>query len=93
MSIGARLPALDGMRAIAIIMVVAVHTHDMFQPAISVPAHKIAAACVNGVQLFFVVSAFTLGSQFLGEFPPRLREFWFRRIARVGPAYWLAGLI
>jgi peptidoglycan/LPS O-acetylase OafA/YrhL len=45
-----------------------------------------------GVTLFFVVSAFTLtirSAQDRGN----LRSYAIRRLARVGPGYWIAGLL
>lgn len=52
------------------------------------------AICVSaghGVTLFFVVSAFTLMSR-TAQPDDDLRGYALRRLARVGPGYWIAGL-
>lgn len=50
----------------------------------------IAGQAVHGVTLFFVVSAFTLTLSMAKR--GDLRAYAIRRIARVGPGYWLAGI-
>ncbi len=51
----------------------------------------IAGAAIQGVPLFFVVSAFTLTIR-AGRDHGGIRGYALRRIARVGPGYWIAGL-
>jgi peptidoglycan/LPS O-acetylase OafA/YrhL len=61
-----RMPALDGMRGVAILMVLFVHaslTVGLTQPEW---LERMAAGGSHGVQLFFVVSAFTLTTGWRG---------------------------
>jgi peptidoglycan/LPS O-acetylase OafA/YrhL len=53
---------------------------------------RIGSSAVHGVTLFFVVSAFTLTVRFAGDHEADLRQYALRRMARIGPGYWLAGL-
>ena len=91
---GVHWPELDGLRAIAIGLVVARHS---LRPFISEDTYVPVAAWANldltpllmngwvGVDLFFVLSGFLIGRQaFRGE--PWTR-FWFRRVTRIFPAY------
>lgn len=103
----AHLPALDGLRGVAILMVILSHVAGGWSAALSVVLDTngmpgtfvlsswLRAACGDadhGVQLFFVVSAFTLTVRAGGEGWRDLSAYAVRRIARVGPGYWLAGL-
>jgi exopolysaccharide production protein ExoZ len=106
MTLPKHMPALDGLRGVAILMVVMKHVSDGWASALAIyPGDHIAAASFalpaalraiaygteNGVMLFFVISAFTLtirAAQDEGD----LRSYALRRLARVGPGYWLAGL-
>jgi peptidoglycan/LPS O-acetylase OafA/YrhL len=100
------MPALDGLRGIAILMVVMTHVAGGWAAALAIyPGHSevigglalprwvgaITGSGINGVDLFFVVSAFTLTLR-SGRDVGSLRAYALRRIARVGPGYWLAGL-
>jgi exopolysaccharide production protein ExoZ len=100
------MPALDGLRAVAILMVVLTHVTRGRQAALSIvydttnwptsfalPSwlEKIGNAGDLGVQLFFVVSAFTLTVR-ASRSNEDLKGYALRRIFRVGPGYWLAGI-
>jgi peptidoglycan/LPS O-acetylase OafA/YrhL len=73
------LPALDGLRAIAVLAVMAYHAGIGWAPG-----------GFLGVELFFVVSGFLITSLLLGEVEARgnidLRDFWTRRARRLLPA-------
>jgi peptidoglycan/LPS O-acetylase OafA/YrhL len=73
------LPALDGLRAIAVVAVIAYHA-DL----------RWADGGFLGVELFFVVSGFLITSLLLAESETRgtidLRDFWLRRARRLLPA-------
>ena len=100
------MPALDGIRGIAILLVILTHvaagramafyiykdtTGQLPSFALPYVLEKIAAFAGCGVTLFFVVSAFTLTHRALsGE--REIFGYALRRIARVGPGYWIAGL-
>jgi len=100
------MPALDGLRGIAILMVILMHVGfgrsaafsfyavtANFPPTFVLPAwlDRIDGAAEHGVQLFFVISAFTLTLRAMTN--ANLNAgYLLRRIARVGPAYWLAAL-
>ena len=100
------LPALDGLRGIAILLVILTHASGGWLAAASIeldtfswPAtfslpgwlSRVSGQAIHGVTLFFVVSAFTLTLSLAkgGD----LRAYAIRRIARVGPGYWLAGIV
>jgi peptidoglycan/LPS O-acetylase OafA/YrhL len=92
------LPAIDGLRGIAVLMVLAVHTSqrvgnvglEVFRfPLIG----EFIDAGARGVELFFLLSAFTLfrssRAKYSEESNPR-RNFYIRRAFRILPLWWLA---
>jgi peptidoglycan/LPS O-acetylase OafA/YrhL len=76
------VPALDGLRAIAVLGVLAVHS--------GAPGARLGWL---GVDLFFVLSGFLITTLLLSEHADRgrisLGRFWTRRFLRLMPAYWL----
>jgi peptidoglycan/LPS O-acetylase OafA/YrhL len=92
-SLPKHMPALDGLRAVAILLVIAIHV--AFFSVLVLPnawTNAIAHYLGNGVQLFFVVSAFTLTMRFERE-GTDLKGYALRRVARIGPAYWAAAAV
>lgn len=100
------MPALDGLRGVAILMVVLTHctdgwheAHSLSQGTLMWPKtfhlpiwlSAIAGHAFHGVTLFFVVSAFTLTVQ-AGRRADGWLAYATRRVARVGPGYWLPGI-
>jgi peptidoglycan/LPS O-acetylase OafA/YrhL len=83
----ARLHGLDTLRALAILLVMTFHLQDVL------PQRLLPIASVGwiGVDLFFVLSGFLIGSQLLKPYlagsRPRLGEFYRRRAYRILPAY------
>jgi peptidoglycan/LPS O-acetylase OafA/YrhL len=73
-------PQLDGVRGIAILLVLVLHWDPFLLPG---------GRC--GVDLFLVLSGFLITSllvqEFAGSGTIRLRSFWWRRIRRLFPAY------
>jgi peptidoglycan/LPS O-acetylase OafA/YrhL len=89
----ARLEWLDLLRAAAILMVIAVHTAQLFPvPALISPAFTQGA---RGVQLFFAISGFTMMLTLEREYAVkhhRWLAFAIRRFFRIVPLYWVAAL-
>lgn len=73
------VPALDGLRGIAIALVIGFHEVREFLPGGSI-----------GVDLFFVLSSFLITSLLASEFADHgrvdYRNFYWRRVVRLGPA-------
>ncbi len=78
---GPRLSAIDGLRAIAILAVIACHASLIPHPAIG----------TRGIDLFFVISGLCLSLPFLrkGE-GAKPYAFWSGRFWRIAPPYWVA---
>ena len=83
------IPALDGLRAIAVLMVLV--THFWNDPAEYPLLNRLAAAGWAGVDLFFVLSGFLITSILLAskERPHYYRNFYARRTLRIFPLYYL----
>ncbi|HEY1528544.1 MAG TPA: acyltransferase [Candidatus Angelobacter sp.] len=84
----AREPGLDLMRAIAILWVMLWHMHFALHPGVwSLPGRY----GWMGVDLFFVLSGYLIGSQLLRPYmrgsQPSIGGFYLRRAFRVLPAY------
>ena len=87
-----RLGAVDSLRGIAILMVVFAHTAGWVVP--TAPWLKqVAEVGPRGVQLFYVVSAFSLFLSYAnrkadGDFS--YGAYFIRRLARIAPMFWIA---
>jgi peptidoglycan/LPS O-acetylase OafA/YrhL len=86
-----RVPELDGLRGIAITMVVLFHAlpggPELFQP---VPAlHRFFSLGPSGVDLFFVLSGFLITGILLDtrDLPCYFTKFYIRRVLRILPLY------
>ena len=90
-----RFPAFDGLRAIAALTVVAVHTSFIAGLTPRNPAvGRYTGRLEIGVAVFFLISGFLLYRPFvvahLSAAPkPRTGAFWLLRILRIVPAFWL----
>jgi peptidoglycan/LPS O-acetylase OafA/YrhL len=77
-----RFPALDGLRGVAAVMVIAYHFGGRNYAWLS---------GWTGIQIFFVLSGFLITSLAIREESPgcgiSIRNFWIRRIFRIVPAY------
>ena len=96
--IGQRLPALDGLRGVAILMVL-LHQLLAVDPAALGPWARRASHVIDigwvGVTLFFVLSGFLITHLLLalqGQ-PGTLRVFYARRALRIVPLAWLMVLV
>ena len=85
MNRGNRIPELDGLRGIAVILVVVAHYISTF-----FPGHTFFGYADLGVDIFFVLSGFLIGGIILDEVgePGFLASFYIRRAARILPIYW-----
>lgn len=87
----ARVAGLDSLRGVAILLVILFHTSVSFPSHL--PGQKYLTIVENqGVQLFFLVSAFTMCVMWRsrrGESHPTIK-FYIRRLCRIAPLYWLA---
>jgi peptidoglycan/LPS O-acetylase OafA/YrhL len=90
-----RIPELDGLRGIAILLVVGFHyiscQLEVPQTAFARQAHLATSFGWTGVDLFFILSGFLIGSGLLrNKHSPRLfRTFYMRRLLRIVPNYYL----
>jgi peptidoglycan/LPS O-acetylase OafA/YrhL len=87
----AHLPALDGVRAIAILMVIVYHALNGL-PAATVPQNVFLNVVEQGwvgVDLFFVLSGFLITGILMDVQSPvhALRRFYTRRVLRIVPVY------
>jgi peptidoglycan/LPS O-acetylase OafA/YrhL len=103
---GRFIAEVDGLRFIAIALVVFFHVHDYLTTKFRIPAgsaanedwlDRFAATGHYGVHLFFIISGFVLALPFaahhLGGRPPvRLRAYYVRRLTRLEPPYIIAML-
>lgn len=85
----------ESLRAIAALMVVVHHASSLAGPERSGPFGTPAAVMDGGVAVFFVLSGFLIYRPFVahelaGEAHPRWVGFWWRRLLRIVPAYWVA---
>lgn len=88
---------IDSLRGIAILLVIIVHigtvldNTTLFFPEDSI-LHKIIGSGGYGVQLFFIVSAYTLTMSYYNRIdePHKTRNFFIRRFLRIAPMYYLA---
>src|SRR5260221_7236717 len=101
---GLYIPELDGLRFIAIALVVIGHTQQLVAMKLGMTmgadetAAFILSRMVVGVELFFVISGFILGLPFaansLADGPPvNLRSYFLGRITRLEPPYIICMLL
>lgn len=88
------IPELDGIRGIAILMVIGFHlVHSMpcVQQALPASISVMSRLGQSGVDLFFVLSGFLITGILLRHRLQEgaLRNFWGRRVLRIFPLYYL----
>jgi peptidoglycan/LPS O-acetylase OafA/YrhL len=91
-------PCFDGLRAIAAVLVVMVHTAFGSGFTLRSWAGIYTARLEIGVSVFFLISGFLLyrpfaASHIAGAPAPAVGRFWVRRFLRIVPAYWLAFIV
>ena len=103
---GRFIAEVDGLRFVAIALVVLFHVHDYLTTKFRIPAgnaanedwlDRFAATGHYGVHLFFIISGFVLALPFAahhlgGRAPVRLRAYFLRRLTRLEPPYIIAML-
>lgn len=90
---GNRLPKVDALRGLAAVMVILVHGLSVdFIPGFPKLLGEIFYQGKRGVQLFYIISAFTLFYSFHSRWGERnlLLRFFIRRFFRIAPLYYLA---
>lgn len=89
-------PYIDGLRGLAILAVLGVHLPAGSGNFYFSGFNDVLAAGASGVQLFFLLSAFTLfrssKSKYRREVSPR-RNFYIRRFFRILPLWWISTLV
>lgn len=90
-------PEIDGLRFIAIVAVVAYHAADGYgrwHPEIKGdPLWTLLMQGHFGVPLFFAISGYIIARPFLGSAPPTLRAYFWRRLTRLEPPYFVNLLV
>ncbi|HMG57991.1 MAG TPA: acyltransferase [Kofleriaceae bacterium] len=85
-----RIPGLDGLRAVSIMIVLCAHaTGTRNMP----PMPRLAVFGDLGVRTFFVISGFLITTLLLAEYEKRgrisLKDFYIRRVYRIFPAFYV----
>lgn len=94
-----RLPGLDILRSLAVIAVLVLHMEDLWLKGATSPFPRILQMGWVGVDLFFVLSGFLIGSLAFRDFAApgadwsTVTHFWFRRWARTLPLYYFCLLV
>jgi len=94
-----RIPSLDGLRGISILMVLIGHLAGTRGFPLSAAAGNRTEVAAIGVHVFFVISGFLITGLLLAELAAtdriRLGRFYFRRTLRIFPPYYalIAALI
>lgn len=86
-----RLQSLDTLRGVAILLVFFFHAGvDIFDRALGGAA--VSAIANQGVQLFFLVSAYTMCVMWRARANEHRKalKFYIRRVCRIAPLYWFA---
>jgi peptidoglycan/LPS O-acetylase OafA/YrhL len=93
-----RLPVLDGLRGLAILLVMVCHTAAVLHWPGPYPVQLVEQLANSGVDLFFVLSGFLLfypyaQSIVLGAPWPSWRTFYLRRARRILPAFYVVSAL
>jgi peptidoglycan/LPS O-acetylase OafA/YrhL len=107
-SSGRFIPEMDGLRFVAIAMVILFHLNGYLLAKSSMHTSEslresdwlaqIAFVGFRGVELFFVISGFILGLPFAAHHlkdaaPVNLRKYYLRRLTRLEPPYFVTALL
>ncbi len=101
LKVGHRLGVIDGLRGIAILVVVWIHVWqqcwravDFHVGPLEINLQPLAETGYLGVSLFFFISGFVIAlpfveAKFLDRPAPTLSNFYWRRFLKIVPSYWL----
>ncbi|MGH7991306.1 MAG: acyltransferase family protein [Limisphaerales bacterium] len=88
-----RIPELDGIRGLAILMVVCFHYCSGLsgRSALAIFANDVISFGWTGVDLFFVLSGFLIGGMLIDhrDSGGYFKTFYIRRVCRIWPVYFL----
>lgn len=93
------VPQIDGLRFVAIVSVIFYHLQGFVAAKHLAGAgdegwlNRLLAQGHFGVPLFFALSGYILCTPFLGDRPPRLRDYFLRRLTRLEPPYLISLLL
>jgi len=102
------IPVIDGLRFLAILMVVLFHVNAYIQEKSQTIAFNSTESCLSanifvyghqGVQLFFVISGFILAMPFMrqsfgqNDKQISLKQYFLRRLTRLEPPYFVSTLV
>ena len=94
---GAHMPALDGLRGVAVLLVILCHAILSLAPtsALQEAVYRAGYAGWVGVDLFFVLSGFLITGILLDAkgAPGYYRAFYARRVLRIFPLYYAALIV
>jgi peptidoglycan/LPS O-acetylase OafA/YrhL len=86
-----RIPSLDGLRAVAILLVLAAHGFQTHGAPAFPAVRALAKQGAIGVEIFFVISGFLITTLIVREHAREgsisLKNFYWRRALRILPAY------
>jgi peptidoglycan/LPS O-acetylase OafA/YrhL len=90
-----RFPLFDSLRAIAALAIFGTHAYFVLTENAATPLRQYATRLDVGVYIFFAISGFLLYRPFVrarlrDESAPAVAAYGWRRILRIGPAYWIA---
>ena len=84
-----RLEWIDSCRGVAIILVIIVHVGQIFS---NTSINFISSFAKNGVQMFFILSGFTLFYSIDKQNRQSIRSFYIRRYFRIAPLYYISAI-
>ena len=89
-----RIAALDGVRGLAIVLVVSCHVQIFVKPLTGAAAHFFSDMTWQSIYVFFVLSGYLIGGLILSDVERtgrlNLVRFWARRALRTWPLYFVA---
>lgn len=86
-----RNQSLDLLRGVAILLVIAVHSQEQAVGSMPILTWFAKTCGELGVQLFFIVSGYTMMLTYGGRLDlAAARSFYIRRVFRIAPLFWIA---